>query len=194
MAAEPTERRRVRSRSPAGVAVTLRVAGLGRVVAETMHLIRFGDHALARYELGLLACQMQQTIWLTPHRSWADFSAIGLVALPVRVECDVEVCRPAAWRRPQRDRWRASSSRRRPRSPTHPSRRGEHRTDAQSGHALLWQLISDARHAAAHTFDFWANAPTDDSDPNEPATPGSSAPSVDRSRSMPERGTSPSMP
>jgi len=48
--------------------------------------------------------------------------------------------------------------------PTHPSRRGEHRTDAQSGHALLWQLISDARHAVAHTFDFWANAPTDDSD------------------------------
>ena len=25
-------------------------------------------------------------------------------------------------------------------------------------------MISDARHAAAHTFDFWANAPTDDSD------------------------------
>ena len=25
-------------------------------------------------------------------------------------------------------------------------------------------MISDARHAGAHTFDFWANAPTDDSD------------------------------
>ena len=67
-------------------------------------------------------------------------------------------------RGPQRDRWHASSSRRRPRSPTHPSRRGEHRTDAQSGRALLWQLISDARHAGAHTFDFWAIAPTDYSD------------------------------
>jgi lipid II:glycine glycyltransferase (peptidoglycan interpeptide bridge formation enzyme) len=29
---------------------------------------------------------------------------------------------------------------------------------------LLWQLISDARHAGAHTFDFWGIAPTDNSD------------------------------
>jgi hypothetical protein len=33
------------------------------------------------------------TSWLTSPRSAADFSAIGLVALPVLVEVDVEVCR-----------------------------------------------------------------------------------------------------
>jgi hypothetical protein len=29
------------------------------IVAEAMHLMRFGDHALARFELGLLAGQMR---------------------------------------------------------------------------------------------------------------------------------------
>jgi len=37
--------------------------------------------------------RLQQIRWLTPPRSAADFSAIGLVALPVLVEGDVEVCR-----------------------------------------------------------------------------------------------------
>jgi hypothetical protein len=35
-----------------------------------------------------------------------------------------------------------------------PSRRGEHRTDAQSGAASAPAVESDARHAGAHTFDF----------------------------------------
>jgi lipid II:glycine glycyltransferase (peptidoglycan interpeptide bridge formation enzyme) len=30
---------------------------------------------------------------------------------------------------------------------------------------LLWELISNARHTGAHTFDFWASRPTNDPGP-----------------------------
>ena len=60
---------------------------------------------------------------------------------------------------------------------------------------LLWQLISDARHAGADTFDFWGIAPTDDLDHKRAGyTRFKRSFGVQGSRSMPKRGTSPSMP
>src|SRR5215217_3619066 len=59
IAAQATECAQSTVHVASGCSGDLEDRGLSGVVAEAMHLMRFGDHALTRCELGLVACRMR---------------------------------------------------------------------------------------------------------------------------------------